>query len=144
MQTHSETLCHLGWSKLPFDWCPLNCLYTAIRQSLRKNERIEKGKGGLPLLYPFPRNQVTWVDCIKRGALALWVFFLSDLSQIKDQAEQAELSSVSRKTSCLATRTRRGWLLMIRARLFYTAVIVLILMQSKRSKLTFNLRWNGI
>ena len=26
-------LCHLGWSKLPFDWCPLNCLYTAIRQS---------------------------------------------------------------------------------------------------------------
>ena len=33
---------------------------------------------------------------------------------------------------------------MIKAPLSYTAVVVLILMQSKRSKLTFNLMWNGI
>ena len=52
-------------------------------------------------MYPFPRNQVTEVDCIKRGALALWVFFLIDLSQIIDPTEEADLSSVSRKTSCL-------------------------------------------
>ena len=37
MQTHSETLCHLGWSKLPFD-----LLYRKVKEKTKEKNKVKE------------------------------------------------------------------------------------------------------
>ena len=83
----------------PLTGVPSLYCYTAKLKKKRKKRKRERRTLSF---VPFPKKPSNLSRLYKkRGALALWVFFLSDLSQIKDQAEEADLSSVSRDTSCL-------------------------------------------